>query len=121
MWKSWKRKVSNFFFEEEWEEEPTQIKVEHQNPQIPKNEQDVNNHSVHTKVTYQYPTAQNAPFRFPVIPDSGQKLSGNVPKRNSKQRQKKKNRTKRFDKEKDALIYGYKRQQAVKELEDIPA
>ncbi|GGK06630.1 DNA translocase SftA [Lentibacillus kapialis] len=56
MWDRWKKKISNFFFEEK----------EESNDSLP--EKPVHNRQdIHTRMTYQYPAERR--FRFPVIPD----------------------------------------------------
>ncbi|MEI3613498.1 DNA translocase FtsK [Pseudogracilibacillus sp. SO30301A] len=113
MWKQWKKKVINFFFEE--------IVIEEEDEGIEKepNKQIVNIRDVNTKIAYQYPKDQDTPFRFPVIPDENklEKQSKNDKIRRGKTLSpyQKKN------KEKETLIYGYKRNNFGNELEEVPA
>jgi len=121
MWKSWKRKVSNFFFEEVREA----ADVEEEKKALPFEEDpEAKNRSIHTKVTYQYPPEQPAPFRFPVIPDNDhdkQQLISAMTDRKQVTSIRKRNDRPQKRVEREDLIFGYKRQKKVKELEDVPA
>src|SRR5690625_3322332 len=111
MWKDWKRKVSNFFFEEVEEE-----------VEIPENEERINNRNhrrANTKVTYQYPKEQHPPFRFPVIPDAQKSNQGPSKRKVGKLVQQRK--WKQSPSNKDGLIYGYKGKKVQNEIEEIPA
>lgn len=109
MWKNIKKKVSDFFFEEiEIEEnDEDQIKT------TPNRNISDQNRVVNAKVKYEYPKKQDAPFRFPVIPDEEIKV-------NKRRRTTISNRNITV-KKRDPLIYGYRTQEQEKELEEVPA
>ncbi len=113
MWKQWKKKVSNFFFEE--------IVIEEEDEGIEQepNKQNVNTRDVNTKIAYQYPKDQDTPFRFPVIPDEN-KLEKQS-KNNKIRRRKTASPYQKKNNETDPLIYGYKRNKFGNELEEVPA
>lgn len=108
MWKNWKKKVSDFFFEEVIEEDDEQA--------IHSTNRNVSGHhgALNAKITYQYPKKQKAPFRFPVIPDENEMRIN---------KRKKRTAVKNINspKEKDPLIYGYQKQVHEKELDEVPA
>src|SRR5699024_4188422 len=61
---NWKKRVSDFFFEEieiETEEKQSEYPVERTYP--------TNKQSINTRVAYHYSKNKQTPFRFPVIPD----------------------------------------------------
>ncbi|HLR72283.1 MAG TPA: DNA translocase FtsK [Pseudogracilibacillus sp.] len=113
--------MSNFFFEEVREA----ADVEEEKKALPFEEDpEAKNRSIHTKVTYQYPPEQPAPFRFPVIPDNDhdkQQLISAMTDRKQVTRIRKRNDRPQKRVEREDLIFGYKRQKKVKELEDVPA
>ncbi|MEI3606125.1 DNA translocase FtsK [Pseudogracilibacillus sp. SE30717A] len=123
MWNRWKEKIIDFFFDEVEEEV-----VLEEEPAIKRqdNRGQDNTRSVNTKVTYQYPKEQVAPFRFPVIPDDGNKniksqkkqvTDNHFPKKQPRSRR---NATSNRVIT-DPLIYGYKGQILKDELEEVPA
>lgn len=112
MWKNLKKKVSDFFFEEieEYEEEPIQPNT------TPKRQISIPNETVNAKVRYEYPKQQQAPFRFPVIPDESE-----LPMNDRRKQRKSTITTANRENELDPLIYGYRREKLEKELDEVPA
>src|SRR5699024_3586758 len=66
---NWKKRVSDFFFEE------IEIEIEENKPEEKQSEYPVertyptNKQSINTRVAYHYSKKKQTPFRFPVIPD----------------------------------------------------
>src|SRR5699024_1812438 len=66
---NWKKRVSDFFFEE------IEIEIEENKPEEKQSEYPVertyptNKQSINTRVAYHYSKNKQTPFRFPVIPD----------------------------------------------------
>lgn len=111
MWKNWKKKVSDFFFEEIYEEDDD---IDSGNDISLKNE---GNRTVSTRVTYQYPKDQQTPFRFPVIPD--EQSAATKPNRAVYERSQQQNSF--IANEREMLIHGYNRKKQADELEEVPA
>ena len=120
MWKQWKKKVSNFFFEEIIIEE----EIEDKEIQKEQSKQTSHIRDVNTKITYQYPKDQDTPFRFPVIPDENK--SEKRPRNNKiikpyQRRGKISSTYQGKNNEKETLIYGYKAKKFGNELDEVPA
>jgi len=122
MWKEWKRKVSNFFFEEqEGSYEGNMIANEHETF---KRDPNLGRRKLDTKMTYQYPDEEIAPFRFPVIPDKSamDKPLRKTPKKRVEKNIRDRNKTPtRLENEEDLLIFGYNRKNLNDEIEEVPA
>lgn len=116
---NWKKRVSDFFFEEIEVEMEEEIKEQSGNPVY--RTHPTYRKPVDTKVTYQYPKKHGASFRFPVIPDDvGEQEkddTSSVAPRNLNRSRK----TKRPRKVQNSLKAGYERKKIEKELEDVPA
>src|SRR5699024_6241047 len=70
MWENFKKKVTNFIYEEIEEEIEEQPEIEeHESAQIPDRGRDRSQHDVKTRMTFEYPKKGSSEFRFPVIPD----------------------------------------------------
>ena len=122
MWKNWRKKVSDFFYEDVIEEDESEQQVQFEEKDILKNRAQVNdNQTVHTKIAYKYPKKQNAPFRFPVIPD--EQTERKIAKRQVTQRRgrKRQRQIDRTHSNQERLIHGYNEKKSQKELEEVPA
>src|SRR5690625_65370 len=120
MWKQWKKKVSNFFFEEIVIEE----EIKNNETTKEQNKQIVNTRDVNTKITYQYPKDQDTPFRFPVIPDENKSQKNPRNKKIIKPYQRQGKISSIYqgnNNEKEKLIYGYRAQKFGNDLDEIPA
>src|SRR5699024_9076371 len=108
----------DFFFDEV--EEVQEAPNEQQNQTVFR-ASPITNDKVNTKVTYQYPKNNQAPFRFPVIPDERNDHSDELTRPMKQRSHRRSRRTKRPFRELDSFKTGYHRQQFTKELEDVPA
>src|SRR5690625_1634927 len=116
MWKKWRKRVSNLFFEEITEDE------EQENIKSDKRLKVKNQSKVNTKVTYQYPKKDHqSPFRFPVIPDEQTRTPVASKRKLKKYKKVEKRKWQPNHNNKDGLIYGYKGKKINNELEEIPA
>lgn len=116
---NWKKRVSDFFFEETEIEMEEEMKEQNGDPVY--RTHPTYRKPVNTKVAYQYPKRHDAAFRFPVIPDEylaeeEASVSSALPRNPNRNR-----KTKRPHKEHHSLKAGYDRKKNAKELEDVPA
>src|SRR5690625_4334685 len=116
---NWKKRVSDFFFEETEIEMEEEMKEQNGDPVY--RTHPTYRKPVNTKVAYQYPKRHDAAFRFPVIPDEylaeeRASVSSALPRNPNRNR-----KTKRPHKEHHSLKAGYERKKNAKELEDVPA
>ncbi len=116
---NWKKRVSDFFFEETEIEIEEEMKEQNGDPVY--RTHPTYRKPVNTKVAYQYPKRHDAAFRFPVIPDEylaeeRASVSSALPRNPNRNR-----KTKRPHKEHHSLKAGYERKKNAKELEDVPA
>src|SRR5699024_4621201 len=139
MWKSWKEKIIDFFYEEvEPEEKPIDLPQRVESKHAPVKEKrslttekrtaSVASRHVDTKVAYQYPKSQTAPFRFPVISDQSQPVNNRLQKTGHHTKQQSIQRKLQAKTEAYASHQRYhvksrgmKRKQHQKELEEVPA
>lgn len=112
MWKNWKKKVTDFIFEEIEED----LVIEQEDREKPFNKRQIN-----AQVTYQYPNQTEVPFRFPLIPDETTREPEEVStsEKRSSSKRKYRSRTGRALPESYTSVYHEKQKQ--KELENIPA
>src|SRR5690625_575067 len=116
---NWKKRVSDFFFEEIEVEMEEEIKEQSGNPVY--RTHPTYRKPVDTKVTYQYPKKDGASFRFPVIPDDVEAqdtdaISPIAPRNLNRSR-----KAKRPRKIQNSLKVGYEQKKTEKELENVPA
>src|SRR5690625_4279398 len=116
---NWKKRVSDFFFEETEIDMEEEMKEQSGDPVY--RTHPTYRKPVNTKVAYQYPKRHDAAFRFPVIPDEylaeeKASVSSALPRNPNRNR-----KTKRPHKEHHSLKAGYERKKNAKELEDVPA
>lgn len=116
---NWKKRVSDFFFEETEIEIEEEMKEQNGDPVY--RTHPTYRKPVNTKVAYQYPKRHDVAFRFPVIPDEylaeeRASVSSALPRNPNRNR-----KTKRPHKEHHSLKAGYERKKNAKELEDVPA
>ena len=116
---NWKKRVSDFFFEEIEVEMEEEIKEQSGNPVY--RTHPTYRKPVDTKVTYQYPKKDGASFRFPVIPDDVEAQDTDATSPIAPRNLNRSRKTKRPRKVQNSLKVGYEQKKAEKELENVPA
>lgn len=116
---NWKKRVSDFFFDEIEIEVEEEVSEQNNNPVY--RTYPTSNKAVNTKVAYQYPKKNQAPFRFPVIPDARMNDDTEVVHPVKQQSKKRSRKPQRPHRENDTLKLGYQHKKLSKELENVPA
>ena len=116
---NWKKRVSDFFFEEIEVEMEEEIKEQSGNPVY--RTHPTYRKPVDTKVTYQYPKKDGASFRFPVIPDDVEAQDTDATSPIAPRNLNRSRKTKRPRKVQNSLKVGYEQKKTEKELENVPA